>query len=200
MGVFAVVAASSCAFAQTAPENPAASGSAGLLGFRYAEANVGIVDLNHTDVSLYGIGGTVNLPVAPNFDVSLDYAYSWTNHNTSFHANAISATGIYYVETAAGVKAFGGLSLGYDWSRWYGSNDDRATWGAVAGLEYQVTQQFVLTVSAGYDDDFKSGDNSSFDGTVAGHYWITKQIALSAEVSLIEGGNVGYAVGATFRF
>jgi len=192
----AAVAAGVSVYAQTAPANPAdQTNSSGLLGHRYAEYSFGFVDINKTSTDAFAAGLAINLPVAPSFDVTLDYTYAWREGHSNIHSNDLSATGIYYFN-AGKVKPFGGLSLGYDWNR----GDDAANWGAVAGVEYELTPQVVLTGSVGYEDDFRSGDNSTWDGTVRANYWFTHDVSVYGAFSLIEGGNLGYAVGLTLKF
>lgn len=195
VSVLAALAVSSSAFAQTSPANPAVDTSAGLLGHRYAEYGFGYLDINKSDTDAFAAGLTINLPVAPSIDVALDYSYSWIEGHPSNDGHSISATGIYYITTGQ-LKPFGGLRLGYSWF----DRDDDANWGAIAGVEYQLTPQLVLTGLVDYGDDFRSGDNGSFEGTVKGHYWFTRTTAGFLSVSLIEGGHLGFIGGVTFKF
>lgn len=196
VSVLAAVAASVSGFAQTAPANPAdQTASSGLLGHRYAEYGFAYVDVNSSTTNLFGAGLTINLPVAPSFDVSLNYTYAWAEGNTSNHAQDASATGLYYFN-AGKLKPFAGLSLGYDWNRF----DNAANWGAVVGVEYEINPKVVLTGTIGYDDDFKSGDSSTWDGKIRANYSFTRDVSIFAAFTLIEGGSRGYAVGTTLKF
>ena len=195
VSVLAAVAASASGFAQTAPDNPAAGTSSGLLGHRYAEYNFGFLDVNKSSTDVFGAGLTINLPIAPSFDVSLNYTYAWLEGHRSTDSHDLSATGIYYFNSGK-LKPFGGLTLGYNWN----DGDSAANWGAIAGVEYEINPQVVLTASVGYTDDFKSGDSSSFDGTVRANYWFTRTVSVYGEFSVIEGGNLGYAAGVTLKF
>ncbi|HEU5079775.1 MAG TPA: hypothetical protein VFT72_11225 [Opitutaceae bacterium] len=195
LSAFAVVAAASSLSAQNAPENPARVSSAGLLGYKYVEAGVGYININDTAVDQWSTGVSVNLPATRNIDVAYGYSYSWLKGHGSYHANDVYMSGIYYFDAGV-VKPFAALDLGYQWIR----NNDRLTWAATVGVEYQVASRVVLTGSASYNDDFKNGDNGSFSGEVSGHYWFTKQIAAFASLGWFEQGDFGYAVGATFKY
>src|SRR4051812_5553725 len=70
--------------------NTAAPESSGLLGKRYVELGFGYADVNHTSFDVYGTGVNVNLPVASNVDVSVEYAYDWVKHS-SVDSNLLDA-------------------------------------------------------------------------------------------------------------
>lgn len=196
VSALAALAACASGFAQTAPANPAVETSGGLLGHRYAEYAFGYLDINNSDIDAFGAGLTVNLPVAPSIDVSWNYTYSWLEGHRKNDAHDVSATGIYYIDTGK-LRPFGGLEVGYSWNDW----SDGATWGALAGVEYQVNTQLVLRGSVGYSDDFRRGnDAGTFDGTVRGNYWLTHNLSVFLEASLIEGGNRGIAGGVSVKF
>ena len=194
VSLLAALAAGATAFAQTDVSTPVESN--GLLGQRYVEAGLGFIDVNNSRVDAFGAGLTVNLPVAPSFDVSADYAYSWVESFSEVDAHQITANGTYYIQAEQNLKTFARVSLGYAWADW----DNHATWGVSFGAEFQLAPQVVVTASAGYDDDFESGDNGAFDATVTGHYWFTRQVGAFAAVSYIEGGNYGLFGGVNVKF
>lgn len=196
VGVLAAVAAASSVFAQTQPENPALAGSSGVLGFRYAEAGFSFADINKSSVDGYAAGVTLNLPVAPSIDVSVDLAHAWVEGNWDTNADALNVSGIYYLESGPGLKPFGGVSLGHTWA----TGDNSFTWGVKAGLEYQINSKISVTGTIAYDDDFESGDNGYFDGSVTGRYWFTRQLAGMVGVSWMEGGDFAYTAGVTYKF
>lgn len=195
VSALAVLAASVSAIAQTSPDTPLFETSAGLLGHRYAEYSVGYLDVNHSDNDAFGAGLAVNLPVAPSFDMLIDYTYSWGEGRPNIDSHDLSATGIYYLSSGP-LKPFGGLTLGYNWNDF----DDDPYWGVRAGVEYELNSRVVLTATVGYDDNFNRGDNGLFDGTVRANYWFTRNVSGYAAVSIIEGGHAGFAAGVTLRF
>lgn len=172
-----------------------ANESSSLLGKRYVEAGFAFVDVNHTHTDAYGSGLDVNVPVTANIDVNLAYTYSWVEGNSNLHGNLVDAAVTTYF-ASGNLKPFGSLSLGYDWVR----NFDRSVWGVEGGLEYDLNPTWSFTGSVAYDDDFKKGDNSSWTGTGAAHYWVTKDVAITGSIGWIEGGDVAYAISALWKF
>jgi hypothetical protein len=197
VSTLAALAAGTTLFAQTEPTVPVTD-DAGVLGHRYVEAGFGFIDVNKSSVDAFGTGLTVNLPVAPSIDVSMDYLYSWAEgHRSEFDAHDLSVSGTYWIQAEQNLKTFARVSLGYNWNDY----DDSATWGAEFGAQYTIRPNIAVTISGGYDDDFDKGnDSGSFNGTVTGHYWFTKQVAAFASASWIEGGNFGFAGGVTVKF
>ncbi len=194
LGALAALTISTVAFAQTEPASPAA-GSRSLLGQRYLDAGIAFVDLNHSSIDAYATGVTVNLPATANIDVAFNWTHEWLEAHSDVDAHTLSVDGIYYIDSGA-LKPFGGLSLGYVWADW----EDDSIWGAFGGVEYQVASNVVLTARVGYDADFDDADEGSFDLSVSGRYFLTDTLAVSAGVSFIEGGDVGYVAGVTLKF
>jgi len=190
LAVIAAVASSVTAFAQQAP-----APSAGLLGQRYAQASFGYFDIKNSPVDAFAAGLGVNLPISASLDVGLSYAHGWIESFSNIDSDVVigDATFIHVSDT---FKTFTTLSLGYDWNDF----QERTIWGARAGAEFRLTPRAALALSAGYDDDFKSGNNGLWDGTARANYWATDKVALIGSVTWIEGGDVGFSIGAALRF
>jgi hypothetical protein len=189
---FASLIAGLTSRAQEAATTPASSG---LLGKRYVEAGFSFIDVNHTGTDVYGTGVNANLPITSNIDLGVSYDYGWVEGHSSFDSHLLDVAATTYFAQGA-FKPFGSVSLGYNWVDGY----NRSVWGVAGGVEFEVNSKVSVTGSVGYDDDFKKGDNSSWNGAVSGHYWLTKDIAASATIALIEGGDVGYGVSVLWKF
>lgn len=192
LGAIAALVAGTSAFAQQSSTAPAPSG---LLGQRYASVAFSAVDLNRARNDQFGATAGVNLPLTSSLDLGLSYTHSWLESFSKIDNDTVFADLTTYFSSGA-IKPFGSVALGYDWN----NIDDGALWGVRAGFEYDVNSRFSTAVSAGYNDDFESGNNGQWDGAVRANYWVTRSIAAVATVSVIERGNVAYSLGATFRF
>lgn len=192
LGVVAALAAGTSAFAQ---QSPTPTASSGLLGQRYVSAAFGVVDLNRFPVDQFGASVGVNLPLTTTVDLGLGYTHSWLESFSDIDSETLVADLTTYFSSGA-IKPFGTVAVGYDWN----DVDDSSFWGVRAGFEYDVNSRLSTSVSAGYTDDFNSGDGSQWDGAVRANYWVTRSVAAVATVSLIERGHVGYSLGATIRF
>ena len=67
-------------------------------------------------------------------------------------------------------------------------------------MEYAAIPRLAYTVSAGYDDDFRSGDNGVWDGEVKAIYSFTEKFSATASFTFIEGGDRAYGLSAVFKF
>jgi hypothetical protein len=193
LAVLAALTAGVSAFAQQAPQ---AQSTSGLLGVRYAGASFGYIDVKSGPVDAFAAGAAVNLPVRANLDVGFGYSRGWVESFSEVNVDSLNANAT-FIHTADTFKTFTSLSLGYAW----GPFEDEATiWGARAGAEFVLTPKSSLSVSAGYDDDFKKGDNGLWDGTARANYWVSDRAAVLGTFTWFEGGDVGYTVGTVFRF
>lgn len=198
VGILAALAIGSSAFAQTSSDAPAyqASGT-GLLGHRYIDYGAAYTDINHSSVDVWTVGATLNNPIAPNVDVSVDLSHSWLKGWSTYHATSLGANATYYYDTGA-FKPFGGAGVGYSWVN---HSDNTKDWHVFGGVEYIVNPQIVLTGTVDYSSDFKRGNNGDeFSGSVRGNYWFTKTVSAFAGVIWHEGGPVGYGAGVTLKF
>lgn len=197
LAVMSALAAGATALAQQTPAAAtSSSNSAGLLGQRYAAASFGYFDTNGFDTDAFASGVSVNLPVRSNLDVGFGYSRTWIEGFSDANVDSIGADAT-FIYTDARFKTFTTLSLGYDWGFF---EDERTVWGASAGAEFAVDASTAITVAASYNDDFKTGDNSVWSGTIGANRWLSDRVGLAGAVSLIEGGNIGYTVGVAFRF
>lgn len=199
MKLVALVAASLlsvAAFAQSATVEPQTA-SAGLIGKRYIGTGFGWTDINHSSVEGLGAGIDVNVPVNANFDLTASYAYSWVEGVIGVgHTASVAATG--YI-TRGDDKYFAALSTGYAWIENL-FDKDHMVWGAEVGIERAVNEKVSSTFSVGYDDDFGQHRDSAWDVTVGATYNFSAKLVGTAEVSLIEGGSIGYLAGVAYRF
>ncbi len=186
------------AFAQSATVETE-SATAGLLGKRYVGAGFGWTDINRSSVEAMGTGLELNLPVHPNFDIGVNYGYSWLEGAEEIgHTLGASVTG--YL-TRAENKPYARLSLGQFWGNddWY-NDSDFGIWSAEVGVERAVTDKLSLTFGVSYADNFEKGDNGSWSTALGGTYNLTDSLVATAEVAWIEYGSVGYTAGLAFRF
>lgn len=190
LAAIAAVATGATAIAQQGP-----APSAGLLGQRYVQASFGYFDVKGSPFDAFAAGLGVNLPVSASLDVGFNYAHGWVESFSDIDSDVVVADAT-FIHVSDTFKTFTTLSLGYDWN----ALEERTIWGARAGAEFPLTPRAALSVSAGYDDDFKSGNNGLWDGTARANYWATDKVALIGSVSWIEGGDVGFSIGAALRF
>lgn len=171
-------------------------GPAGLLGQRYVEADVSLVDLTGVSRNLYGFGIGVNWPMQPNIDVHYAYGYSWLEGDRKLdqHLFLGGATG-YFSEGPT--RPFGTVTIGYQDHRTAGG---RTFWSAMGGVEHVASSRMVLTGRFGYSDDLKSGDYGSWSVSAALAYSVNPRILVEPEVSLIEGGHIGFLVGVKMKY
>lgn len=169
--------------------------SAGLLGKRRVDLGFSYVDLNKSAIDAYGTGAFVNVPVCKNADVTVGYAYNWAEAHSEVDVHAVSTDLTTYFKQG-NYKPYATLSLGYVWP----DSDDRFVWAARAGVEVALDSKAAVSFSAGYDDDFRNENEGAWDAAVGISYWVNRSTALVAEVSLLEGGSVGYTIGCSVRF
>ena len=197
MKLVAVLAASLLSVGAFAQSATVETSSAGLLGKRYAEAGFGLSDYRHTYIDGLASGLNVNLPVNANFDASLGYSYAWFEGDEGIgHSVNAAVTG--YL-SRGGNKPYARLGLGYAWLHdWIDS--DHGVWSTEVGIERAVNDKVSATFSVGYADDFGQHRAGLWDVSVGGTYAFCSKLVGTAEISYIEYGTVGYAVGLAYRF
>jgi len=196
VAVFAASLISVAAFAQSATVETETV-TAGLLGKRYVGTSSDGLDRNHSSVEGMAAGMDLNVPVHPNFDVSLNYGYSWLEGVVGVgHTLDAAVTG--YI-TRGEYKPFVSLSTGYAWVE-KRFDSDHGIWGAKAGVERAVNDKISCTVSVGYDDDFRNHGEGLWDATIGATYNITSAFVGRVDVSYIEYGSIGYTAGLAYRF
>lgn len=199
------VAAAATGYSQT---TTAAAASTGLLGQRYADVSLGLLDPHGTSDTGYGAGFGVNLPVATNLDASFNYGYSrFNNGGLKLRDHAVNAALIGYSSYGT-VKPFVGLGLGYQWSKTkfagFSVKDDTASWAVGAGVEVPAGQ-FTLTPSVSYVDGFENNTTGSYTYGVEASTWLSKTVAGYVDVSYVDvvgrgGESMVYTIGARLRF
>jgi hypothetical protein len=199
IAIIALAAASATsAFAQnsgTQVPNPGATEGSGLLGKRFAALGFVYSDIKKSSVDLFAGGAAVNLPINANIDVGLSATHAWVESRSDIDAQSLDASATYYFSQGV-LKPFGTVTLGHSWFE----NDNAVTWGVSGGVEYAHDAKHSFDASVAYNDDFETGNNSQWSGTLGGNRWFTSAIAARFTVSLIEEGHVQYAIAGIFRF
>jgi len=207
----AIFALSASAYAQNdAAPAPASADSAfntaGLIGKRYVEASFEYDDYKATKKDVYAPSLTLNLPLSPNFDVSVDYGHavrqSWENL-----FDQADVTGTLYF-TSDELKPFVAFSLGYVW----GSQiEDECIYNFSAGFEYALTSKIALTAAFNAQDDFKSHTPAVYSLDAMGSYSLSKRLTASLGVIVWNNdhgvrlgksgvGGKGVEVGLAYKF
>ncbi|GEM_PF-2705429 len=183
------------AFAQ-AMEPVAAAPSSGLLGKRYVEASLFLVDYQVIRDDGYGVGAAVNVPVAPNFDVGASFQHNWLEGDagSNFQDLAVHATA--YAE-CGDFRPFAKVTLAHEW--WHTSSDFWYQFDV--GSEYLVTERFSVSARVNWSEYLASDwDGGVFGVAARANYWLTPDVATSATVSYTEGGTWTYGVAVVFQF
>jgi opacity protein-like surface antigen len=184
----------------------------GLLGQRYAEASVGLIDPH--GISSNGFSGdlAVNLPVQTGLDAN--FSYSYDRFNTSFAGTSLRSRDHTLGASLVGYNSFGnlkpffGAGLGYQWNRTkigaFKTRDDDSLWALGTGVEIPCGT-FTLTPKVTYQDGFKSDSAAGFTYGAEAHTWFTKSVGGFADVTFSDptgGGTQAwvYRIGARMRF
>jgi opacity protein-like surface antigen len=195
------------------------AGSSGLLGQRFAQAGVGLVDPHGTSDNGFAGDLGVNLPLQTGLDLGLAYNYNRINTDLGSAPLNIRSrdhslfAGLTAYNTYEGWKPFFGAGLGYEWTRTkfrfagtpvFTDRDDEAIWALGVGVEIPVGA-ITFTPSIGYQDGFKSRSTGVFGYGVEAHTWFTRKIGGFADVTYSDptgGGtqSLTYRIGARLRF
>ncbi len=189
----AAAVVSSSVFAQsTAP-----AVNASLRGVRVAELGFGFVNPNHSGLNVYATNLSANLPISTNLDLGAALTHSWVEANSSVDATTLEVSATAWQDFAA-ARGFATVSLGYGWLP--APLDDDWMWGARVGAEFDLSAKFTAVLSTGYDASFDNADEGSFDGTLRLNYRASDKLLPYVEVSNIEGGDWGAAIGVAWAF
>lgn len=183
------------AFAQ-AMEPVAAAPSSGLLGKRYVEASLFLVDYKTTSDDGYGLGTVVNLPLAPNVDAGASFQHNWFEGDTGTNFQDLAVYVTAYAD-CGDFRPFAKATLAHEW--WHTSNDFWYQFDV--GSEYLVTERFSVSARATWSDYLAS----EWDGGVFGlgaraNYWLTSDVATSATLTYTEDGTWVYGLAVVFQF
>jgi hypothetical protein len=171
--------------------------TASLLGVRYVEAGLGVLDVRHDDRGAYSVGANVNVPVTANLDLAAGYSHNWAENNDSFYDNVVFVEATAYL-TEGAFRPFAVAGLGYIWE---GSGDDNyGAWRAGLGVEYSINATTAVTLEGSYSDTFEDRDAHAFSGTLSLSHWFTSSVAGTIGATWFEYGDVGYGVSAIFKF
>lgn len=183
------------ALAAFAPSS-AAGADSGLLGKRYVEAAAFVLDYQNFEDNGYGVGTTVNLPVAASLDVGATFEHNWTEGDASDDFQDLSAFATWH-GAAGPLRPFARAELGYEW--WAVSDD--AFYAVDLGAEYPVTDRLSVSGSAGWSEFLAEDWNGGgFSASARANYWFTDALAASLTGSAFEGGTWSYGAAAVFRF
>ncbi len=189
----AAAVVTSSAFAQST--GPAANAS--LRGVRAAELGFGYVNPNNSGLNAYATNLSANLPVAANLDLGAALTYGWVEANSSVDATTLEVNATAWQDFAA-ARGFATVSLGYGWLP--APLDDDWMWGVRLGAEFDLSASLTAVLSAGYDASFDDASDGVFDGSVRLNYRATDKLLPYVEVSNIEGGDWGAAIGVAWAF
>ena len=195
------VVAVSAAVAQQIPA-PTQEGP-GLIGKSVAALGFSYTDVRHTSNDAYAATISVNAPATSNLDISTSYTYDWQEAHASNDIHTLRTSAVlYYVQ--GNIKPFAKVTIGY-MKPDYADNSafgSRLIWGGDVGFETALCSKAALTVSGGYEDDFKSHTDKmvGFKGNVGTNYWLTKDLVATAGISLLERGHVSFGLGLGMRF
>jgi hypothetical protein len=182
--------------------------NAGLLGQRYAEASVGLVDPHGTSSNGFSGDLGVNLPLQTGLDAGFSYNYD------RFHASGIRSSdhtigaSLTAYNSFGNLKPFFGAALGYQWNRAkFGSftaRDDSSLWALGTGVEIPCGT-FTVTPKVSYQDGFSRDSASGFAYGAEAHTWFTRSVGGFADVTYSDptgGGTQAwiYSVGVRLRF
>lgn len=181
------------ACAQEAPAGGSADSSAGTLGRRYGDINVGLQDIKHISDDAYSVGLGANIPVTDTLDATFDFGHAWLNSTVDQMASAISVTGTAYT-SYNGMKPFAFAGIGFEWDKVSAGNfinhSQYGIWGLGVGLEIPVALVFPdarglsLSPTISYSDDFRKTRNSAQAYTYGAeaNYWIDSQVGVYGDV------------------
>lgn len=168
----------------------------GLLGKRYVEAGAFILDYQNFEDDGYGVGTTVNIPVAARFDLGATFEHTWEEGAQSENFQDLSAYATFHTRHGD-LRPFARAELGYEW--WHTSDDP--FYAVDLGAEYSVSECLSLSGSAGWSE-FLSQDwnGGAFSASLRANCWFTETLAASLTGSAYEGGTWGYGAAVVVRF
>lgn len=178
----------------------------GVIGKRYADAGLGIIDVTDTSHNVYGIGIGGNLPVCNGLDLNGGYSYSGFNeYPYSDRTHNIGGNAVLYKTIEDGIKPFITAGLGYtffdanldtDYARKYNLRNhygvDYANWNVGFGAEFPYKWVSVIP-SVTYHDDFQASRNSHqyFVYGAEVNSWITPKVAVYVSVNWYDSQHIG---------
>lgn len=206
-GIYLAVITGACAFAQSEPaQSPPAADkdSAGLLGKDYLSVGVTMQDFRHsTSKKGWGTGIDLNLPVADNYDIGLNYGFERVADSPRITDNTFGTSVIGYFK-AGGVKPFADIDLGYLWHRTKPSEVtgryDRATYAAGTGFEAPIIDSTAFVGRVAYNNEFRRGTRREMTYTAGLDQSFSDHIAGMINVTFFEGNSAVYNLGVVFIF
>lgn len=170
--------------------------SSGLLGKRYVEASVFLVDYQNAPDNGFGVGTAINVPLTAHVDVGATFQHNWREGDRRDNFQDLTAYVTGYT-TCGDFRPFARASLGYEW--WNPSDDP--FYQIDVGSEYLVNERLSFSAQVSWSEFLASDWNGgAFAGSARANYWITPVMATSATVTYNEGGTWACALGAVFVF
>ncbi len=195
----------------------------GVIGKRYAEASLVLIDAKATTRNTYGTNLGGNLPVCNGLDLNGGYSYSALNHSDpdigALRKHNIGGSAVIYNTIEEGIKPFVSFGLGGAFSdrnfdvgiskknnRRNHISSNYGTWNVGIGAEIPYKWVSVIP-SITYNDDFRTNSKSEqyFVYGAEVYSWITPKVAIYVSASWydqqhVADRNFGVGVGARLRF
>ncbi|MDB6095154.1 MAG: hypothetical protein JWM32_2716 [Verrucomicrobia bacterium] len=187
----------------TPSATPSVSGW-GLLGSGYTSLNLKYTDLdNGPATALRGAGVEFNQAYRDGLDFKLGYDWARaTADSYRYTAQDLKFGAVLYSKLEWG-KPFVQALAGWEWQRAGGVADDSFAYTVGTGVEFQITQPFVLTPYINFVRA-TSFNRSEVDYGVKGTYRLNRQWSLSAGVSydaiLHSKDATSYLVGVNYHY
>jgi opacity protein-like surface antigen len=207
-----LVAAASLGLAAAAPaaEEPTtaaatpslASAPNGLLGQNYAGLSYAWLDLHDSPVNAASYGFEYNQALNPGFDAVFNY--DWTQSGVvagdRAHEQLLAAALRAFSTSQPWGRPYLEAGIGYDWARFAGVRDHSFVWTAAGGVEFQAAPELTVTPFVRYNRTNGYADKDTVTYGVKGNYWVTRQWAVTAQLDRNDSQDMGYKLGANFRF
>jgi hypothetical protein len=183
---------------------PAPANGTGLLGQSYASLGFSYTDAHKQPFDLQGLNFQYNQPLNTGFDFNLALGDDWStrylgtrNHEQSAIANAIA-----FLPDLSWGRPFLGVGAGWIWEKNAGVKDNSIAGDLTAGVEFQATKELSITPFGTYTATTSSriNEDNKWVYGVKANYWITRQWALTAQLSRDNQVDTTYTFGTTWKF
>jgi hypothetical protein len=174
----------------------------GLLGQTYAGVSYSYLHLDASPVNASKYGFEYNQPLNPGFDTVFNYDWSQSGAiaGDRAHEQMVSAALRAFTASQTWGRPYLEAGIGYDWMKFAGTKDHSFVWIAGAGIEFQPTTELSVTPFVRYERANSYADPDLFNYGVKANYWLTRQWALTAEISRNDSQDMAYKFGVNVRF